>query len=153
MKTLVIYDSVFGNTKTIAEAITHRLGEDTKIIHVAEANKDFDGVGLLIVGSPTRGFRPTPAITAFLKSIPAGKLDGIKIASFDTRIDIKKVNNKFLTFMVKLSGYATEKIEKQLIAKGGTSVGTEWFCVSASEGPLLDGETERAALWAEGLSK
>ncbi|MGB7595434.1 MAG: flavodoxin family protein [Erysipelotrichaceae bacterium] len=153
MKTLVIYDSVFGNTKMIAEAITLGLNEDAKALHVSEATKDFEGIGLLIVGSPTRGFRPTPAITAFLKSIPAGKLDGIKIAAFDTRMDIKKVNNKFLTFMVKLSGYAVEKIEKQLIAKGGTSLGTEWFCVSASEGPLLEGETDRAASWAGGLVK
>lgn len=153
MKTLVIYDSVFGNTKLIAEAIARGLNEDVKAMHVSEAVKDFDGVGLLIVGSPTRAFRPTPAISSFLGSIPAGKLNGIKVAAFDTRADIKKVNNKFLTFMVKLSGYAVEKIEKQLIAKGGTSLGTEWFCVGASEGPLLEGETDRAASWASGLVK
>lgn len=153
MQTLVIYDSVFGNTKVIAEAIARGTGEDAKVLHVTDAKTDFADIGLLVVGSPTRAFRPTPAITAFLKSIPADKLNGIKVAAFDTRMDIKKVNHRFLTFIVKLTGFAAEKIVKQLIAKGGSSVGTAWFSVTASEGPLLDGEAERAALWAAGLVK
>jgi len=33
--------------------------------------EELTGLELLIVGSPTRGFRPTPAIAEFLKSIPA----------------------------------------------------------------------------------
>ena len=153
MKTFVVYDSVFGNTKIIAEAIARGIGIDAQAIPVTEAKSEFTGIGLLIVGSPTRGFRPTPSITAFLNAIEAGKLSGIKTAAFDTRMDIQRVHNKFLMFMMKRFGYAAEKIEKKLIAKGGTSGGTEWFCVSASEGPLLEGEADRAALWASGLTK
>lgn len=152
MKTLIIYDSVFGNTKIIAEAIARGFGEDATVVHVSLAKTDFSDVGLVIVGSPTRAFRPTPVITSFLKSIPAGKLDGIRIAAFDTRVDVKTVNNKFLTFMVKISGYAVEKIEKLLVGKGGVSAGTSWYCVSASEGPLLNGELERAEHWASELN-
>jgi flavodoxin len=153
MKTYIVYDSIFGNTQSIAEAVARGVGEEAQLFHVSKAKSNFDGVELLIVGSPTRGFRPTPAITAFLKSIPSGKLNGVKIAAFDTRMDIKKVNNGFLTFMVKLSGYAVEKIAKQLVAKGGTSISTNWFCVSDSKGPLIEGETDRAAAWANELSR
>jgi flavodoxin len=151
MKSFVVYDSVFGNTKVVAEAVARGLGAEAQVFHVSEAKKEFEGIGLVVVGSPTRGFRPTPATTAFLKSIPAGKLGGVKVAAFDTRMDVKKVNNRFLTFIVKLTGFAAEKIEKQLVAKGGTSLGTQWFCVKASEGPLAEGEEDRAAKWAATL--
>jgi flavodoxin len=70
MKTLIVYDSVFGNTQKIAQAIAGAL-DCLDVLQVVNANlNQLSGLDLLIVGSPTRGFRPTPAITAFLKSIP-----------------------------------------------------------------------------------
>jgi hypothetical protein len=90
---------------------------------------------------------------SYLTSIPSNSLKGIRIAAFDTRADVKTVNNLFLTMMVKMFGYAAEKIEKQLIAKGGLSAGTAWFFVSDSKGPLMDGETVRVEQWAKELLK
>lgn len=54
--------------------------------------------------------------------------------------------------MVQLFGYAAQPMAIKLRKRGGTPVGTpEGFFVRASEGPLKEGELERAAAWAKGL--
>ncbi len=67
MKTLVVYDSVFGNTEKIAQAIASNLGPAGSVeIRQASAvvPEQLSGAGLLVIGSPTRGFRPTEAVAA-----------------------------------------------------------------------------------------
>ncbi len=83
MKARVVYDSVFGNTEQIARAIGSALGspEDVEVLRVGDAAAgQMAGLQLLIVGSPTRGFRPTPAITNWLKSIPVRGLRGVRVS-------------------------------------------------------------------------
>ena len=149
MKPLVIYDSFYGNTQKIAEALAQALG--CEAVKVQNLSPDqLVGVELLILGSPTRGFSPSPDITKFLKSHPNQGFSGMKVAAFDTRIAVDEVNSKFLTFMVKIFGYAAETMAKKLQKKGGTLVvPPEWFLVKDSEGPLRDGELERATEWAK----
>lgn len=155
MKTLILYHSYFGNTEKIASAIKDGLnsyGEVTLIkIDEAEPEKLKD-IDLLIVGTPTRAFRPTPLAVNFLKKLPRNSLAGIEIAAFDTRISIKDANSKLLTFMAGLFGYAAEPLQKLMIKKGGMPTGKpEGFYVKESEGPITDGELERASLWAASL--
>ncbi|MBE0695853.1 MAG: flavodoxin family protein [Anaerolineaceae bacterium] len=156
MKTLIVYDSFFGNTEKIAKAIGSALGnsEDVSVCQVANLKPEqMQGVDLIIVGSPTRAFRPTKPIQTLLASIPARGLQGVQAAAFDTRISIKEVNNGFLNVMVKLFGYAAEPIAKQLAKKGAAlALPAEGFFVKESEGPLKDGELERAADWAKQIS-
>ncbi len=149
MKTLIVYDSVFGNTEKVALKIGKELGAET--IKVTEVSYDqLIGLDCLVVGSPTRAFNPTKEITSFLKGIPSSSLSRIKVASFDTRMDIKKVDNAVLSFMVKFFGYADKPIEKQLKKKGGIiAVPSDGFIVEDSEGPLREGELERASVWAQ----
>lgn len=153
MKVLVIYDSVFGNTEKVAHAIGEALVAPESVVHVSKVNlQQLNGINLLIVGSPTRGFRPTDGIKTFLKSIPANTLNGVKVAAFDTRIRVEDVKNAFLTFMVKIFGYAAKPIADALQKKGGTlAAAPEGFIVKESEGPVGDGELERAAAWATTL--
>ena len=153
MNTLIIYDSVFGNTEQIAQAIGQAIGapESVKTLRVSKVTPEqLPGVGLLIVGSPTRGFRPTEAMTKFLDSLPAGSLQGVKVAAFDTRIAVAEVNNLILTVFVRIFGYAAKPIGDKLARKGGAlALPPEGFYVKGSEGPLKDGELERAAAWAK----
>jgi len=155
MKTLIVYDSVFGNTEQIALAICNSLGsgEDVETCRVSDIKPEqLNGVGLLIVGSPTRGFRPTPAITEFLNKIPADGLKGVRVSAFDTRISPADVNSRLLKIMVRLFGYAAKPIADKLEKKGGTLIiPPEGFFVKDSEGPLKDGELERAADWGRKL--
>jgi len=153
MKALVIYDSFFGNTEQIAQAIGHALGSqgDVEMRRVSDVKPEqLTGLNLLIVGSPTRGFRPTPAISGLLKSIPRNGLQGVTVAAFDTRISVDDVDSSVLRLLVKLFGYAAEPIAGRLKKKGGAlALPPEGFIVKGMEGPLQEGELERAADWAK----
>ena len=157
MKVLIVYDSVFGNTEQIALAISNSLGskENVETCRVSAIKPEqLIGVRLLIVGSPTRAFRPTKAITNFLKKISSNGLKGVKVAAFDTRISPADVNSRFLNILVKLFGYAAKPIADKLEKKGGELIiSPEGFFVKGTEGPLKDGELERAADWVKLITK
>ena len=52
------------------------------MLNVKDVTKhDLEGVELLVVGSPTRAFRPTKAIVTFLNRLPARSLKNIKTAA------------------------------------------------------------------------
>ncbi len=154
MAMLVVYDSYFGNTEKIAKAIGETLGEDVQVKRPSEIDvKALSSLDFLAVGAPTRAFRPSDAIKEFLKTIPSDALKGVRVAAFDTRMDPEDVGNPILKIMVRLFGYAAEPIAKVLAQKGGSLVGEPaGFVVLDSEGPLRDGELERAAAWASSLT-
>jgi flavodoxin len=154
MKAMVVYDSTFGNTKKVAEAIGQALGAqgDVEMVQVGEAQPgQLAGLALLIVGSPTQRFTATGATSGFLKGIPKNGLEGVRVAAFDTRFPESKIEQvRILPFFVRLFGYAAEPIADRLEKKGGElTVPPEGFYVDDTEGPLLEGELERAAGWAE----
>jgi flavodoxin len=146
MRILIIYDSVYGNTEKIARAIAGAITQfgEVKVLRVGEANPlELGSIDLLMVGSPTQGGKPTPAVQEFLSKIPANALKNINVASFDTRVKM---------FIAKLFGYAAGHIADSLKSKGGHLVAQpEGFIVKGNEGPLKEGELERAADWAKGI--
>ena len=153
MKALVVYDSKFGNTEHIAQVIGSALGSsyEVEVLHVGRIVPDqFEGLGLLIVGSPTQRFNPTEDIKNFLKSLPPRGLKGIKVAAFDTRLTIEDIEEiAILAFFVRIFGYAAKPIANGLKRKGGELVlPPEGFYVQGMEGPLVEGELERAEDWA-----
>jgi flavodoxin len=151
-KVLVIYDSVFGNTEKIAQAIAAALG--TQAMPVSQTDADqLRGLDLLVVGSPTRGFRPTEGIAKLLNGLPKNHLAGVRVAAFDTRIALETIDSKALRFIVDKGGYAAGTIAKALEKKGGQLVVPgEGFYVTGEQGPLKDGELERAADWVGRLA-
>lgn len=146
---LVVYDSYFGNTEKVAQGIAEAIdGQAKKVSAVTE--EDLADLKVLFVGSPTRAFRPTPAILTFIKELNPASMRGVKAAAFDTRIPKDKTDSGFLRFMISLFGYADKKIAKRLEDKGTTlALQSEGFGVSDTEGPLLEGELERAKAWAK----
>jgi flavodoxin len=157
MKALIVYDSVFNNTKKIAMAIGYALGpqKNVGIFHVNDIRPEYySGLRVLVAGSPTRGFRPTKDMTRFLRNIPENLFKGVRIAAFDTRMSMKDVKVPILHFLVRIFGYAAEPISRKLQKKGGVQVvNPEGFIVKNSEGPLREGELERAAGWARQIKK
>lgn len=155
MKVLVIYDSVFGNTEKVAQAIGAALGaaEEVSVLRVSEVSLDkLQEIELLVVGSPTRAFQPMPSLTNFLKSLPADVLKGVRVTAFDTRISVEDTKSGFLRFMIGIFGYAASPLAKKLVRKGGIlAVAPEGFLVENTEGPMKPGELERAAAWAGGM--
>ncbi|MBN1949750.1 MAG: flavodoxin domain-containing protein [Bacteroidales bacterium] len=151
MKTLIIYDSVFGNTSKIAHAIFQGIPDNANVrcVHVSAVSPQMlHKTDLLIVGSPTRGFRPTPAIAAFLKNIGRGELKNVQAAAFDTRLSLPEINSRALKFIVRTGGYAATRISRMLASRGASvMLQPEGFFVSGEEGPLLDQEMQRANEW------
>jgi flavodoxin len=152
MKTLIIYDSVFGNTEKVAHAMGEAFSVNGQIetLPVSQVTMDqLRGPGVLIVGSPTRSFRPTPAISQFLKALPKNHLAGINVAAFDTRIWLNTIDSATFRFLVDKGGYAANTIATALKKKGGNLLAQpEGFLVTGEQGPLKEGELERAAKWA-----
>lgn len=149
MKSLVVYDSVFGNTEKVAQAIAAAL--QTTAVPVVQATPDqLEGLDLLIVGSPTRSFRPTEGALQLLNALSKNHLVGAGVAAFDTRIDLTTIDSSVLRFIVDKGGYAANTIAKTLEKKGGRLLASpEGFLVTGEQGPLKDGELERAAAWGE----
>jgi flavodoxin len=159
MAAMVVYDSVFGNTEQIAQAIGNALGSPQNVETCRVGNvkpEQLMGVELLIVGSPTRGFRPTPAISNLLNSIPKNGLEGVRVAAFDTRFTREEIESSafILRILVNIFGYAAKPIADRLRRRGGDLiVPPEGFYVKGTEGPLKAGELERAADWAKQISE
>ncbi|MBN1640278.1 MAG: flavodoxin family protein [Anaerolineae bacterium] len=151
MKALVVYDSVFGNTEQVARAMGEALGAgaEVQVLRGGDVRQEhLHDLDALVVGSPTRAFSPTPAIKAWVRSLPRDSLKGVRVAAFDTRVSVEEVNSAILTFMVRILGYAAKPIGKGLVRKGGElTMPPEGFYVGGTEGPLKEGELARAAEW------
>lgn len=144
MKTLVVYDSLYGHTEKIAQTVGEALPGEVEVVKAGNANPSELGTyDLLVVGAPTHGANPSEDMQAFLDQIQPGALAGVNVAGFDTRMTNR---------LIRLFGVAAPKIAKALQSKGGTLVGPPGdFWVTGGKGPLREGELERAAAWAKGL--
>ena len=147
MNTLIIYDSTFGNTAQIAQAMAERLGEHGTV-RTASANEaglaEMKEIDLLIVGGPTQRHGVSPAMRTLLERLPRRTLHGAGAAAFDTRYHMAAWK----------SGSAAQRIASKLKRTGAELlVEPESFFVAEREGPLEEGELERAARWAEEVLK
>jgi flavodoxin len=146
MNTVVVYDSQYGNTERIAQAIADTLRPfgQAGAVRVDPAHPvSFQGVDLLIVGCPTQGFRPTPAMQSLLEKVSPALLGGLSVVCFDTRFRGRLWQRSAAVVMARqLRRLRVEPL-----------VPPESFFVKAmkKEGPLLAGEVERAATWARTL--
>jgi flavodoxin len=142
MKALVAYDSIYGNTKKVADAIATGLGSGTRAVAVtAISEADLVGIEMLVAGCPINGWRPSAGMGKFLGTLHADQLRGIKAAAFDTRVR---------TFF---HGDAAGKVAKALSKAGAeTAAPPCLFLVEGKEGPLAAGELERAEAWGRSLA-
>jgi flavodoxin len=146
MKALVVYDTKWGNTEKIANAIAMGLGKGIDVKKVATVKNDEIGeLDLLVIGSPVLGGRPTKALQEFMKAISKTSGSKMKIAAFDTRMTMK--------FAQKF-GFASERMIKQLKDQENSIIDEPiGFIVKGQKGPLEDGEMERAIEWGKKLLK
>jgi flavodoxin I len=154
MQAIVVYDTTFGNTEQIAQAIAGGVGSTAavRLTRVSDiSTSELQGAGLVIVGSPTQGGRPTTEVLVFLNAISRGALKEVRVAAFDTRISLEE-SRRGIRILAGLLGYAAGRISRKLKKAGGTEVAPpEGFIVTGREGPLAEGELERAAAWAKSL--
>ena len=148
MRILVVYDSSYGNTEAVAKVIGEAVGGDTAVLPATQtAPANLASAGLLIVGTPTQGGKPTPAIMELLGGLPPDGLAGVRVAAFDTRFAAAD-HGLALQLLMRVIGYAAPRIARTLQAKGGSLVAPpEGFIVQGKEGPLKEGELQRATSW------
>jgi flavodoxin len=156
MRTVVIYDSQYGNTEQIARAIAAGLGEHGRV-EVLAASGVLGGPpeesDLLLVGGPTQRHGMSPALRTFLEALPRDSLHSTRAASFDTRYHMAAV----------LTGSAASQAAGQLRRAGCRLVAApESFFVERDRPPgdekrrhglerLEAGELERATEWGRSL--
>ncbi|WP_432398184.1 flavodoxin family protein [Pseudarthrobacter sp. L19] len=139
MRAHVVYDSAYGNTKSVAEAVAEVFHSDP--IPVTDFRpSDLLAGDLLVLGSPINGWRPTPKVTELLSGLGDGDLAGVKAAAFDTRV------------RMFIHGDAAKKMAQSLKDHGADIISEPMpFYVRGSEGPLRPGEIEKATRWGQSL--
>lgn len=156
MKSMVVYDSAYGNTARIADVIGESLKKFGKssVKQLEEVtDKDVKHADLIVIGSPTQGGRPTGPTLQFIEALPTKVMRGKKIAVFDTRFDMDA--QKFgLRLLMRTIGYAAAKMASAAKRRGWDVISDPMgFIVNDTKGPLRDGEMERAAKWAASLTR
>ncbi len=160
VKAVVVYESHWGNTARVAQAIADGIGPETLVLATDEADMAaVSGADLLIAGAPVLGFGlPTdrmeaavadsgrkavtppdtshPSLRSWLSDLPRGHGQG---AAFETRLRWSP-------------GGATGAIEQSLERAGYRTTGNPGrFIVTGRYGPLRRGELDRARHWGETL--
>jgi flavodoxin len=146
VKTVIVYNSVFGNTEQIARHIADAIPGTVKLVKVGKASpQEISGADMLVVGSPTVGGRATRPMQEFLDNLPKGIVGKVSLAAFDTRISMK---------FAQIFGYAAPCMAEALKQKGcAVKLPPEGFIVKRRNGPLADGELERASAWGKTVSR
>lgn len=144
MRILIVYASQYGNTQKLAQAMGQALAPDheVRVVHAPAGRKmTAEGVDLLFVGAPTqmRGLRLLAK--PFLAGLEGRGFDGVPAAAFDTR----------------MKGFAqtvaSDVIARHLVGSGCRLVAEPAsFLVAGLDGPLVEGEMERAASWARSVA-
>ncbi|SHN75934.1 flavodoxin family protein [Cryptosporangium aurantiacum] len=162
MTTLVVVESLFGNTRAIADAVADGLSAagPVTVVGVDDAPATpADDVTLLVVGAPTHAFslsRPNTrkaaedqgaehhptGVREWLAALPADT-SGRAAAAFSTRIPKKFV-----------PGSAAKAAARRLGRLGyRPAAPPEDYFVLDTAGPLRAGEIDRARAWGKRLAK
>jgi flavodoxin len=147
MKTVVIYDSKFGNTEKIAQAIGRGVSSlgDVQVMSTGEATLT-ERPDLLLLGGPTQNHGASKGLRGFIEDLPAA-LRGVPAASFDTRY-------RGATW---LTGSAAGQAVKAIRNAGCDVVAEPESFFIVRKGPmekqtLEPGEIERAQQWAAAVA-
>lgn len=152
MNITILYDSTYGNTKSLAGAMADSLGKKHRVRNLCVADalvRDCAESDVVIFGSPTQGGQPTKRFLEFFQSMSASALSGVSVLCFDTRFREKDLNF-FLQLLLKTIGYAAPKMHTYAKMKGATLCGKpEGFIVVKKDGPLAQGELQRGVEWVK----
>jgi hypothetical protein len=171
MRALIVFESMFGNTKVIAEAVAVGLGErmDAELMEVGAAPTTVSGdVDLVVVGGPTHAFgmsRASSRQSAVRQLAEAAKDDptaggvistGVGIREWLASVDLGCPAPAVALFDTRLrsplSGSAAAKAARLLRRRGLRVVDRRSFYVTGGRGPLRDGERDQDRQWAANLA-
>lgn len=136
MKTLVIYDSMFGNTEKVARALASGMRERGVAVDCIRATAvDVGTLGaydMLVTGGPTQGFGLSAAMKTFTERLKDADVRDKKAFAFDT-----KLKSRF-------AGSAAKGIEQRMKQHGMKVVKPYASAiVRGRKGPLKEGTEEQ----------
>lgn len=162
MSTLMVYESMWGNTRAVAEAVAARLGDDVTVVEVADAPARLPaGLDLLVLGGPTHAFsmsrtstrRSAVAKGATVGDVAHGIREWLEEVEAGEPVDVATFDTRVAGTMQHLPGSAAKAAGKQVRHHHlGRLVATESFYVDDTPGPLSVGELGRARAWGESLA-
>jgi hypothetical protein len=168
MKTVIIFESVYGATESVARelvAVARQHG-DAEMIRVEDADAgSLEGADLILVGGPThlhglstrasrqiglggptpggdgdrRPDLPGPGLRDWFRAV--GRVEGTAAAAFDTRSEGPEI----------VTGRASMGIARRLHHFGFTEVAAPRSFLVTRDNQLVEGEAERARHWAESV--
>ena len=148
MKGMVVFDTSYGNTRTVAETISEVLKEsgievDTfKVKDVKKlSTKDYN---FLVIGSPTRWGTMSFTVKGFLGKVKGDEWANKSFAAFDTEL-AENIEKNEGSAAEKIAGKLEEKQMKRLLP-------VLKAVVLGMKGPLKEGEIERAKEYAGKLA-
>lgn len=165
---LIVYESMFGSTRRIAEAIAVGLAPaiSTRLVRVANAPVTLDDVELLIVGAPTHVHGLSrPATRAEARNwVQRTDLDltlepdaaGVGIR--DWLADLREVPRRIAVFDTRadlpglFSGSAGNRIERTLRGKHAEPIVERTDFLVDKHSRLVDGELDRARDWGRAIA-
>jgi hypothetical protein len=162
MKAIVVFESYWGNTASVARAIAEGLGPEARALSTAEAGGEaLTGVGLIVAGSPIIAFSlPSEKSRADMAAKPgkAPSPPDLSHPLMRTWLEaLPPASGRAAAFETgfKLSpGGSAAKILKLLEGRGYRPVAKkERFLVKGSFGPMKEGELDRAKAWGAELAK
>lgn len=146
MKGIVVYQSKWGNSRQIAEAIAKGLadtGHEAEVKTVASTGTPDPGLDFIVVGGPTRAARAYGPIKRFAKRELEEGWAGKRFATFGTGASV---------YAGKPSVQASEKLSEILEANGLVPIAPPFKAgVEGMHGPLAEGEIERAEQFGKEL--
>jgi flavodoxin len=156
MKGVVAFDSVFGNTRQVAEAIKDELekaGHDVVLLNLRESG-DVPAEGdFILVGSPTRMGTMTRKSKRLVKKLDVRVWGSKPLAVFDTHAVISEDPEERAKSIRWVEPGAAGKLAKLASGRGLQVSGPPLRCsVTGSEGPLAEGQLEKAREYARGFA-
>jgi flavodoxin len=150
MKTLIVYFSKFGNTRRVAEAIAETLKQagEARVVSIDQlAASNFEGVDLVVMGSPTHAFSVPQTVRSSLAALPPGILTGKSVAAFDTTVRLWplrlfRASSKTLRLLRRLGGQPIARPQTFFVQTHSTQKTGEIDL-------LLEGQMDRAKDWAD----
>ena len=77
MTAIVVYESIWGNTATLAQAIGRGLGPKTQVLSTSEATPDVVAeAGLLVLGAPVHSYNRPEFVTIQVGRDPEDEVEG-----------------------------------------------------------------------------
>jgi len=121
MKGIVAYDSVYGNTKLVAEAIAEQIrseGHEVELITLRDGGGGAAVGDFLFVGSPTRMGRMTKEAKKFIEGLDKEHWKSRPIVAFDTVGPMSEDEEKRKKWLSRIEKSAATRMQEQARQQG-----------------------------------